>query len=268
MLDALIGAVAVVAGAAWWRRRNQPVAEPELDDEQRRCLAQQLPLLAGLTPAQQERHARKTAQLLAQVRFYGCQGFEPNAEQALLIAGMACLLELRDEAPPFPLLRSVLLYPQAFAARHEEPDELGLVDDEPTELLGESWSAQRVILSWADVQAALHGDPVNVVVHEFAHQLDDEAPDTEGAPPLADYSRWSRIMRANFEALNARPSPVLDGYGAQSPGEFFAVATEAYIQTGAALRRHHPELYGLLDDYYQLRSAETAARIRSGTAAS
>ncbi|MGH8453544.1 MAG: zinc-dependent peptidase, partial [Nevskiales bacterium] len=74
---------------------------------------------------------------------------------------------------------------------------------------------------------------------------------------LKDYSRWSQVMRDSYEALCGQGSPVLDDYGAEGPGEFFAVATEAYFQRGAELKAHHAALYALLRDYYQI---ETAGR--------
>jgi Mlc titration factor MtfA (ptsG expression regulator) len=116
-----------------------------------------------------------------------------------------------------------------------------------------------VILSWEDVEAALEGDPVNVPAHEFAHQLDDENPGHEGAPLLADYTRWSKVMAAAYDTLCRKGSKVLDDYGTEGPSEFFAVATEAYFQSGAALRKHHRELYELLRDYYLLDTAAKGA---------
>src|SRR3546814_18140230 len=94
-------------------------------------------------------------------------------------------------------------------------------------------------LSWADVLAALRGDAVNVVVHEFAHQLDDANPHSEGAPPLADYTQWSTVMQHEYERLRRhRRPPVFETYGGQSPGEFFGVVSEAFIQRPVETRRH------------------------------
>jgi Mlc titration factor MtfA (ptsG expression regulator) len=45
---------------------------------------------------------------------------------------------------------------------------------------------------------------------------------------------------------------MLDPYGAESPGEFFGVVTEAFFQRPVELRRHHAELYRLLADFYRL----------------
>ena len=63
-------------------------------------------------------------------------------------------------------------------------------------------------------------------------------------------------MKAEFSRLQRhRRPPVLDPYGAESPAEFFAVATEAYFQRGAELKQHHSALYELLRDYYLLETA-------------
>ncbi len=168
------------------------------------------------------------------------------------VAQLACLLILRDNAAVFPRLRSILLYPSAFLVPQHEPDELGLVSDEPVEQIGESWEGDRVVLSWADVESALNGDAVNVVAHEFAHQLDIGA----GFPAGVDPARWAPVMQREFERLQRhRRPPVLDPYGAEGPEEFFAVATEAFFQRGAALKEHHADLYELLREFYRLETA-------------
>lgn len=198
-------------------------------------------------------YEHRVERFLQEKRFVGCNGLAVDDDMRIAVAALACLLILRPQASVFPMVKSVLLYPDRFYVRHDEPDEIGLVSDEPVEQLGESWQGDRVVLSWADIDAALHGDEVNVVAHEFAHQLDDETPETEGAPPMRDYARWSQVMEREFRRLQRhRRPPVLDPYGAESPGEFFGVVTEAFFQRGPELRRHHPELYALLREYYRL----------------
>lgn len=253
-LVALIAAVIAV----WFLRRRLERRRREREPfppEWRAILRARLPLLARLTPEQRALHERRTQEFLHDIRFVGCNGLVVSDEMRVLVAGMACLLILRPDAHVFRSLHAVLLYPTAFWVRHEEPDELGLVDSEPQLRLGESWHGERVILSWDDVEAALAGDPVNVLVHEFAHQLDDENPGSPGAPRLADYQQWSKVMQAEFDRLQREPSPVLDDYGLEGPQEFFAVATEAYFQSGAELSQAHPRLYALLRDYYGIDTA-------------
>jgi len=236
-------------------RRRQRERQP-FPSEWRALLRARLPLLARLTADQRVLHERRTQEFLHDVRFVGCNGLTVTEAMRVLVAGMACLLILRPEAHVFRGLHSVLLYPTAFWVPHQQPDALGLVDDQPQLRLGESWNGERVVLSWEDVEAALDGAPVNVVAHEFAHQLDDENPGTLGAPKLADYTLWSKVMKSEFEHLQNVPSSVLDDYALEGPQEFFAVATESYFQSGAELQRAHPKLYQLLRDYYLIDTAD------------
>jgi len=253
------GLLAVVLMASAWRRQ-QAKRRRELAPfrpEWRQLLDRRLAvLLRRLSPEQRRLHERRVVEFLADIRIKGCNGFVITDEVRVLIAGFACLLLLRPDAYVFRGLRTVLVYPTAFWVRHHEPDELGLVSDEPELRLGESWNGERVVLSWEDVEAALDGDAVNVLVHEFAHQLDAENPETEGAPLLPDYTRWSKVMLREYKALEKRSSQVLDDYGLEGPTEFFAVATEAYFQRGTELRLLHAELYGLLRDYYRIETSD------------
>lgn len=246
-------ALVVIIALSLWRRlkRREPETPTHLSDQAKTLLDARLPWLAALSEAQRAHFDAQLHVFLQQKRFIGCAGLQVTDEMKWLIAGMACLMLLRTDAPVFPQLRKLLIYPGPFLVPALEPDELGLVSDDPDERIGESWQGDRVILSWPDVEAALEGDEVNVVVHEFAHQLDDEGQAGEGAPALRDYANWSAVMQSEFERLRRhRRPPVLDPYGAESPAEFFGVVTEAFFQRGAELARHHAQLYALLRGYY------------------
>lgn len=239
----------------FFRRKPEPLPE-----RWRALLESRLAPYKLLKPELRERFHARVMEFLRKKRFYGCNELVVTEEMRVTIAGLACLLILRPDARVYPDLRSILLYPTAFWVRHHEPEDVGLGDvdliHEHEDLqIGESQDSGRVILSWEDVEAALDGDPVSVPAHEFAHQLDDENPGMDGAPRLADYARWSKVMKAAYDALCRKGSPVLDDYGTEGPAEFFAVATEAYFQSGRALKRHHAELYDLLKEYYLLDTA-------------
>lgn len=253
--DVAIALAALVAAAMVFRARRRRDREDPLPErsplEWKDLLDDRLPQVAQLSPVQRERFHAAVARFCTTKRFVGCGGLEVSDEMKSLVGGMACLMILRPGAQVFPELKKVLLYPGPFLVPVQEPDEFGLVSDEPEERIGESWQRDQVILSWPDVEAALEGEEVNVVVHEFAHQLDDETTVGEGAPVLADYSRWSEVMRAEYERLRRHRRPrVLDPYGAESPAEFFGVVTEAFFQRGPELARHHPQLYEVLRDFY------------------
>jgi len=96
------------------------------------------------------------------------------------------------------------------------------------------------------------------VLHEFAHQLDYEDFQTDGAPALAtraEYLTWARVVSREFAALQSAgetgTSTVLDTYGATNPAEFFAVVTEAFFERPRALRGRHPELYAQLARFFR-----------------
>ena len=196
---------------------------------------------------------------LAEKDFVGCDGLEVTDEMRVTIAAFACLLLLNRETEYFPNLRQILVYPGAFVVDREASDEAGVVQNERHVLSGESWSQSQVILSWQDVVegAAVPDDGFNVVLHEFAHQLDQEAGYANGAPELGSrghYARWSRVLGEEFERLRRRTEAgqqsLLDDYGATDPAEFFAVVTEVFFEQPQLLREENQALYQELSRFF------------------
>lgn len=242
---------AVLIGWRLWHGAEQRREKKRMPLDRKNPVDDRLPQVARLSTGQRTKLHYCVERFVSTKRFVGCAGLEVTDEMKALIAGYACLMILRPAAPVFPRLKQVLIYPGPFLVPVTEPDEFGLVPDEPQERIGESWQGERVILSWPDVEAALDGDEVNVVVHEFAHQLDDDGGGGSGAPALNDYTQWSEVMSDEFARLQRHRRPrVLDPYGAENPAEFFGVATEAFFQRGRELALHHPRLYALLRDFY------------------
>jgi Mlc titration factor MtfA (ptsG expression regulator) len=106
--------------------------------------------------------------------------------------------------------------------------------------------------------AADPADGDNLVLHEFAHQLDFEDNLTDGTPALdtrAEYLAWARVMREEFDALREAEergtATIIDQYGTKNPAEFFAVVTEAFFERPHALRRRHPALYEEVARFYR-----------------
>jgi Mlc titration factor MtfA (ptsG expression regulator) len=98
----------------------------------------------------------------------------------------------------------------------------------------------------------------NVVLHEFAHQLDLENGAIDGTPRLQsreDYERWARVFEAGFKELEAQINrgiePVIDDYALDDAVEFFAVVTESFFETPFALRDEFPDVYRELRAYYR-----------------
>ena len=242
-----------------WRRqrvRRQPFPEAWRD-----VLKRRVPLFRTL-PADLQLQLKKHIQVfVAEKEFIGCRGLEITDEVRVTVAAQACLLLLNRRGHYFPGLRQILMYPGAFVVDRARVDYAGVHQERREVLLGESWSHGQVILSWEDTLegAATADDGRNVVIHEFAHQLDQETGEANGAPLLArrsHYKSWSRVMGAEYMQLRARTrrqqETLLDPYGATDPAEFFAVASETFFEQPLQLAEHHPELYTELSRFYRV----------------
>ena len=259
---ALAGAIVawLLFGPAWaeWRRR-QLRARP-FPASWRTVLRRHWPLYRQLPPDVQRQLQRQMQVFLAEKPFLGCQGLEVTEDMRVLVAAQACLLAL-NRRQLFPKLRQILLYPGAFLVDRVRPDGTGVLHDRRDALAGESWQQGQVILSWQDVQdgAAMADDGRNVVIHEFAHQLDQERGPASGAPFLGRrerYRRWAAVFSAEFQRLHqqlAQGEPTLFGaYAATEPAEFFAVVSEVFFERPAEFAAGHPALYAELASYYSV----------------
>lgn len=197
--------------------------------------------------------------------FEACGGLaEVEERMRVLIAAQACvlLLGLKNHGH-YPRLSSVLVYPGAFHDARRKTFSLAEDDDRETRL-GESWTSGSVVLSADSVMAGARNDDdgMNVVMHEFAHQLDQADGIGDGAPILEqsadfednDYDDWSRVLGENYQQMLDdifdRRRPVLDPYGATNSAEFFAVATETFFEEPERLQREAGELYAALQKFY------------------
>jgi Mlc titration factor MtfA (ptsG expression regulator) len=242
------------------RRRRNRLREKPFPPEWLRIIERNFPLYAHL-PATDQRELLGDIQVFrAEKHFEGCGGLEITDEIRVTIAAQACLLLLHRETDDYPRLDSILVYPSAYVAKSIELYPGGVVGEGLSARLGEAWATGAVVLSWDDVRqgaADIH-DGHNVVLHEFAHQLDQESGAAEGLPVLerrSMYVAWARVLGAAYEQLRsdvARGRPtVLDSYGAKNPAEFFAVATECFFEKPVELARHHPDLYEELREFYR-----------------
>jgi len=178
----------------------------------------------------------------------------------------------------------IIVYPAQFAPEREHVDEAGVVHVTRDAMAGEAWLGGPVILSYedvamaADVEARVAG--YNVVIHEFAHKLDMRSGDPNGFPPLhrgMSAARWKDAFKSAYEdfcakvdaadalsqrraqaALDALP---MDPYAAESAGEFFAVASEAFFETPELLAPAYPAVYEQLGLFYKQDPRARLARL-------
>lgn len=243
---------------AWrrWRRRRV-LRRGLLDSRIWQPVLRQQPLLAALSEPQRQRLRELATLFLAEKQFLGAAGFEPQPRQAATVAALACLPVLELGFDWYDGWHSVILYPSGFLARHRFQDEHGLEHEWAGELSGEAWEGGPVVLSWPDVQQSTALDGYNVVLHEMAHKLDMRNGDPNGFPPLPpgmSRQRWSGAFHNAYRHLEAQEAAgrddLLDPYALENPGEFFAVAAEAFFELPAALRDDYPEVYRQLREFF------------------
>lgn len=246
-------------------RRRKKLRETPLTAEQIAIVARDFPYWSRLAPDDQRELGGHMQVFLDEKSFEGCGGLELTDEMRVTIAAQACLLLLHRGSPTsecYPGLDVVLVYPRAFRAPHggDEQRDGAVILEGGSGRLGESHSRGLVVVSWDDVRrgAADPNDGKNVVLHEFAHQLDQADGAADGAPELdrrSMYGPWASTLGEEFEALHAAAErhrkTVIDKYGATNPAEFFAVITEAFFEKPRQLQQKHPELYAQLVAYYK-----------------
>ena len=191
--------------------------------------------------------------------FHGCNGLDITDEIRVTVATQACIMALHTPHQVYPGLRTIAMYPRAYRARNSGDGSA------PQHRAGESWTYGPVVLAWSHVKGGSRNpnDGRNVVLHEFAHQLDQADGSGDGAPSLetrSHYREWSATLGASYDELvaltNKGKRSFIDAYGATNPAEFFAVATETFFEKADKMRRDEPELYDVLKKYYKLDPAE------------
>lgn len=240
-----------------WRREKQ--LQQPFPKRWRGILTSQVPLYRALSPEFRKRLEQHVQLFLAEKSFYGCDGFEVDDTVRVTIAGHACLLIVARAYSDFDEVSSILVYPDAYHVRNTESD--GVVVSVKDEIrAGEASSRGQVVLAWAECQkGATNPDGQhNVILHEFAHQLDYLDGTADGAPPLSgeQAQNWKDTMTRAYEhlrqSLRDHHEPWLDPYGATEPAEFFAVLTEAFFQQPKHLRDEQPEVYRALREFYRI----------------
>lgn len=241
-------------------KRRAALRGRPLTAKQSATVRRNVPYVATLSAEDERELAGHIQVFLAEKTFVACGGLVMTNEIKLTIAAQACILLLHRKTDYYPGLESILVYPSAYVAKKTRR-RLGYLVVESDEVrLGESWVHGAVVLAWDAVKRGASNihDGHNVVLHEFAHQLDAEDGAMNGAPDLGTrslYSAWAHALGVEYaklvEQVAAHKPGDIDAYGATSPPEFFAVVTEAFFEQGSQLRTKHPDLYAVLRAFYR-----------------
>ena len=218
---------------------------------------QSLPFLAW-RPAEDRPMLRRMAlEFLGEKQVHGARGLAISDEMLLSIALQACLPVLHIGLDAYADWVGIVVYPGDFVIPRSIVDDAGVTHEYHDEVLGEAWEGGPVLLSWFDGNDAPAG--INVVIHEFAHKLDMENGGVDGLPrlrPGMSRRQWAEAFEQAYEDFCAEvdrgADTEIDPYGAEHPGEFFAVVSEAFFETPGVLKRRFPAVHAQLCLFYGL----------------
>lgn len=242
-------------------RRRERLRVLPFPAEWRAIVERNLPVFLRLSAADQAELLGHVQVFLAEKHFEGSGGLEMTDEIRVTIAAQACMLLLHRDTDYYPELTSIIVYPSGYTAHEDRSLGGGIWEEGDEARLGHTARELRaMVLAWdaAKQGAADPDDGKNLVLHEFAHQLDFENLTADGTPALetrSAYIAWGRVMSHEFQALrdaeDAGIPTLLDQYGAKNPAEFFAVVTEAFFEQPRALKAKHPELFRELSEFFR-----------------
>jgi len=253
----------------WLRRRAAPRPIPE--PAWQVALARH-PFVAERSATELARLRDLAAHFLDAKEFHGANGFVITDAVAVTIALQAVLplLYLAPARKPGLALQwyddfvGIVVHPDEVLARRSVADDVGVVHNYQEVLAGEAMEGGPVMLNWKDVAAAgaTADRGYNVVIHEFIHKIDMRDGAADGCPPLrsrAQREHWVTLMGQEYQRFREQvivaerfggEAPWLDAYGAESIGEFFAVAGEAYFVNRPRFTDAFPALGPLFDSFF------------------
>ena len=257
----------------WFRSRARARSRPIDAALWREATANWL-FMRGLGEEDDARLKSLAERFLAGKHFSGIHGLVVTAAMQVEIAAQACILVLELGIEWFEGWSEIIVYPSQFAPEREVVDEAGVVHLTQDPMSGEAWLGGPVVLSYEDVALTANAHErvagYNVVIHEFAHKLDMRSGDPNGFPPLhsgMSAAAWKQALSAAYADFCARVDAAerlparrvdaaldtlpIDPYAAESAGEFFAVASEAFFETPELLAPAYPAVYAQLRLFYK-----------------
>lgn len=217
-----------------------------------------------LTPKHKEKLHFLILLFIDQKEFVGAK-MTIDDEIKVIIAFYACLMRLGFELGEKDHVSTIIVYPEHFIVDDSDTSD-GIHHTRTSVLEGQSANG-TVVISWQDIEQniAKRGKE-NVIIHEFAHELDFEDGLADGTPILenSNYQSWSEVFSQAFTALHEESQmkkdseglTLLGDYALTNEAEFFAVCSERFFETPKALKKHFPHVFEELKRFYRLNVEE------------
>lgn len=230
---------------------KKKVADAPFPVAWRKILLEKVNFYRKLSDVEKKRFEQNILQFLDRVNITGVEVTIDDTDK-LLVAASAVVPLFGFSGWQYRNLNEVLLYEGTFnhdfqTREGEERNILGMV--------GSGYMNRMMILS----RPALHrgfetaNGKENVGIHEFVHLLDKADGETDGVPEyLMDKQYvlpWLDLMHKEIKALRTHHSDINE-YGGTNESEFLSVVSEYFFQQPHLLKKHHPELFSLLEKIF------------------
>ncbi len=229
--------------------------------EEHRRLLKKTPHYNHLSESDKEKIERSIIEFAYTKEFIGV-GLEVNDEMKVIIGFYACLLLLHvNTRHCYDTLKTIIIYPSAVMVENIS-SRGGIYTKENFIIEGQS-ADHTVVIIWDEAQQeAYQLRHHNVIIHEFAHEIDFMTGELDGTPPLekSKYHEWTQLLSKEFSSLHHKllhgkhlgKYDLLGEYAATNEAEFFAVVTERFFESPHSLEHHFPELYDALQSFYKI----------------
>ena len=182
-------------------------------------------------------------------------------QMKVVISFYACLMIVNLDEKSYGNLSTIYVYPYEYVL--DEIKSYGGIHTQEKAILEGQSTGGVVLVSWHHAKKeAYHIKNHNVIIHEFAHELDFEDGVADGVPILEDmgYKSWANIMFHTYKTLNAKSLKnrflgkykLFGHYAALNEAEFFAVSSELFFTKPKQLQQEFPSVYKQLQGFYNI----------------
>jgi MtfA peptidase len=201
---------------------------------------------AGLDQGGKKRFEDKFRKFFSSVKITGANAEVEDLDKILIGAASVIPVYFIPDWE-YVNLKEVLLYPGNFNMDFEQHGH----DRSISGMVGTGGMQNVMIVSKWDLRQGFINDKSshNTAIHEFVHLIDKMDGTLDGVPELLlerkYVARWKQLIEWEMENIRRNASDI-DAYGATSPVEFFAVASEYFFEQPELFRSKHPELNEML----------------------
>ncbi len=220
----------------------------------------QIPYYQKLSPQEKEKIEKSIIIFINSKDFIG-KNIPVTIEMKVTIAFWACFIILHLNMGCYENVKTIYIYPHTLFLQDKRANE-GIVQEQDLIISGQA-TQDSIVLVWDEVKKeAFSLSKENVIIHEFAHEIDYLDGVANGIPPLPKnkIKEWVKVVLREYDKLKAREIAnryidkfkLLGSYAATNEAEFFAILSERFFLRPCSLKNRFPSLYKELQEFYNI----------------